>query len=1373
MSITRQHADWLSLVESSGPFLSMPVLLKVFPQGLETIDSGIYQNIKLAYQEWFENNESLKPDPAIHNAWIKYVLNELLEYDERALKEGSDVSSKLQTQIPEYQEILKPDMALVDPSDNEKARLLIKVYPSKQDLNKPIPGSYWKVSPATRMMELLHATDIRLGLITNGEHWMLVNAPKGESTGYISWYAHLWVDEKVMLQSFNNLLKAGRFFASKPSEAIEDILEESSKNQEDVTNQLGNQVRKAVEIIVAAIDKIDQDKDRKLLEGISEKELYAAALTVMMRLVFLFCAEERRLLLLGDPVYDQNYAVSTLSDQLRETADQIGEEVLERRHDAWSRLLATFRVVFAGIEHDRLRLPAYDGGLFDPDRYPFLEGRKADTCWLDHPAEPMPINNRIVLHLIEALQVLQMEVPGGGKEARRLSFRALDIEQIGHVYEGLLDHTAVIARDVVLGFDGTKNKEPEIELGKLEEYAAKSEDALIEFLYDQTGRGKTVIPKLLNFTNPEDNTDLLIACQNKQDIYKRILPYVKLLRKDTLDDYVVIMPGSIFVTQGSERRKTGTHYTPRILTEEVVKHTLDPIVFKGPAEGKPEEEWELITPQEILDLKICDFAMGSGAFLVQACRYLSEKLVESWEKTAEKLETPEITIYGEKAKNYTDSIPAMVKETKEAHENSEDDERLLLARRLIANRCLYGVDKNPLAVEMAKLSLWLITMQKEKPFTFLDHSLKCGDSLLGITDEEQIKYFHIKPEKEGNQLPAFENFCAPALKLAIDKRKELEGFQSIDITDAQKKIKLHKEAEKALEDIKLIGDLIIGAALSTADKSEAKLNEKLLDLNIILNEAYDKDLNYFKPGKASELKRKAQKLLNEGKPDDQADRKPFHWLVEFPEVFNNGKKGFDALVGNPPFLHGQKLTGTFGNNYREHLVKSLANEKRGSADLCSYFFLRTSELLNKNGALGLLATNTIAQGDTREVGLDQLFDYTNIYRAFSSQKWPGVASIEVAVLWITNNNWNGKLNLDNKIVDGITPSLTEEGKVKGNPEKLYSNQEMSYQGSIVLGDGFYLEPEEAEELIKLNPKNEEVIYPYLSGDDFNKRLDQSHSRYVINFFDWPVEKAKNYAEPFNIILEKVKPKRDKDNRKQYRDKWWHYAEKRPKLYKTIGIFDRVLFHSFTSKYLCFGFAPTEIVYAGPHVVIALQENKYLAILQSFAHECWVFYSPSTLENRLRYTASDYFETFPFPLDLSSLDELGEKYHLTRKQINLSRQIGLTDLYNLYHNPDIFDEDIVELRNLKDEINQEVAKCYDWLDLDLTLSFNETKQGLRYTISEKERQEVYERLLELNHERYAEEVAQGLHDKKKSSSKKKASKPKTDDKKDSPQLSLFK
>src|SRR5262249_39532244 len=156
-----------------------------------------------------------------------------------------------------------------------------------------------------------------------------------------------------------------------------------------------------------------------LLAGVPESVIYESAITVMMRLVILFCAEERRLLLLDDPLYDQNYAVSTLIAQLQEAADKYGEEGLERRLDAWVRLLSTFRAVFGGVEHERMRLPAYGGRLFDPDRFPFLEGRAAGAKWQETPAIPLPINNRTVLHLLRSLQYLEMH-----GEARRLSFRA-------------------------------------------------------------------------------------------------------------------------------------------------------------------------------------------------------------------------------------------------------------------------------------------------------------------------------------------------------------------------------------------------------------------------------------------------------------------------------------------------------------------------------------------------------------------------------------------------------------------------------------------------------------------------------------------------------------------------------------------------------------------------------------------------------------------------------------------------------------------------------------------------------------------------------------------------------------------------------------
>src|SRR5438445_2431690 len=305
----------------------------------------------------------------------------------------------------------------------------------------------------------------------------------------------------------------------------------------------------------------------------------------MMRLVFLMSAEERKLLLLGDLIYDQHYAISTLQAQLRETADQHGEEILEHRFDAWCRLLATFRAVHAGMQHDRMTLPAYGGHLFDPDRYSFLEGRKSETSWKTTQASPLPINNRTVLHALEALQFLQVKVNGGGPaERRRLSFRALDVEQIGHVYEGLLDHTAKRASEPVLGLRGTKDKEPEIPLTELEDRFAEKPEEFQSWLKDETGRTETAVQNaLIVELDRHDVSRFHAACGNDNALWAGVKPFESLVRDDTFGYPVIVLPDSVYVTEGEDRRTTGTQYTPRSLTGPIVQYALEPLVYIGPA----------------------------------------------------------------------------------------------------------------------------------------------------------------------------------------------------------------------------------------------------------------------------------------------------------------------------------------------------------------------------------------------------------------------------------------------------------------------------------------------------------------------------------------------------------------------------------------------------------------------------------------------------------------------------------------------------------------------------------------------------------------------------------------------------------------------
>ncbi|HJZ60185.1 MAG TPA: restriction endonuclease, partial [Gemmataceae bacterium] len=207
MSIPRHHAEWLSLVEVSGPFLSMPVLLEAFPQGLEAHDPDLHRLLRLGHDEW----EDTSGDPATHNAWVRVVLKRVLDYLPDTLLEGQAIPQTLQAEVAEQHEVIRPNLVLKDPATG-KPRLLIQIYPPAQELTKPVAELSWKASPDTRMAELLHATGVRLGLVTNGERWMLVDAPRGETTGFASWYATLWLEEQVTLRAFRSLLGQKRLF---------------------------------------------------------------------------------------------------------------------------------------------------------------------------------------------------------------------------------------------------------------------------------------------------------------------------------------------------------------------------------------------------------------------------------------------------------------------------------------------------------------------------------------------------------------------------------------------------------------------------------------------------------------------------------------------------------------------------------------------------------------------------------------------------------------------------------------------------------------------------------------------------------------------------------------------------------------------------------------------------------------------------------------------------------------------------------------------------------------------------------------------------------------------------------------------------------
>jgi hypothetical protein len=1362
MAAVIRQTEWLSLIEVSGPFLVPRVLEEVFPQGLERVETPVRHRLREAYEEWREAVDTEDSDlEALHRAWTRLVLEECLEYDDRVLVAGDDLPGSLSHHVAEHGETIRPDLAVVAAASRGESAVLMPIFvlPPDTDLERPLSGARWPASPLERATMLCRATGVRTGLVTDGERWTLVHVTKDGVSGHASWYARLWWQEAITLQAFRSLLGVRRHFGP-DDETLPALLDRSLEYQDEVTDRLGEQVLHAVEVLVQALDRADQDRQGELLRDVSPRVLYEAALTVMMRLVFLLAAEERGLLLLGDPLYDSHYAISTLRAQLRERADHEGLEVLERRWEAWSRLLATFRAVYAGVEHPTLRMPALGGSLFDPDRFPFLEGRPPGSRWRETPARPLPIDDRTVLLLLESLQVL--EDRGG---ARLLSYRGLDVEQIGYVYEGLLEHTVARISEPTLGLRGSqKAPNPNVRLSELESARDDGETVLVKLLEERTGRSASALSnELRREVDAETEGQLLLACGNDKKLAERVRPFVHLLRDDVWGYPLVYRAGGMAVGHGADRRETGSHYTPKSLTEAIVAETLEPLVYVGPAEGEPRESWRLKPPQEILDLKICDPAMGSGAFLVQVCRYLSERLVEAWG-----LKEDGGRVVGMDGLTHTpeEAVEPLPK---------DEDERLVIARRLVAERCLYGVDVNPLAVELAKLSIWLVTLSKGRPLEFLDHNLRCGDSLLGIRDLNQLLYLDLNPDR-GRHRPLFAQNIEQAIKESLEWRRTIRATPIHDVRDVRDAAEMEEESRQVVEAPRIVADALVGLTLASGG-DERRARQAWLGLSMQVGPYLSGD------GEAGRrIAHIARKALDTDLPAAKPPRRPFHWPLEFPEVFVRENGGFDAFVGNPPFLGGQRITGVMGTAYREWLVERLAEGRRGSADLVAYFFLRAWRLLREGGGFGLLAVNTIAEGDTRQVGLEAMVKAgAVIHAAYPNERWPGSASVFISRVHVHKGPWKGERRLSGRPVPFISAFLSD--REEWTPKRLKANEGIAFQGSIVLGMGFVLTPDEAKRMLDADPKNADVIFPYLNGQDLNSDPEQRPSRWVINFWDWPEERAREYELPWKWIEEQVKPERQRRKpngeyklRKPLPQRWWQYAEKRPALYHAIGRghaferhpdgwdpatkpMERVLVVVQGTKYPAITFVSNDLIIDQACIVFAWEDYAALGLLNSSIHAAWVWKQGSKLgAATLYYTPTDVFQTFPFPDKeavchiIDEIDELGRCYSSLRSSTMSTERIGLTQLYNRFHDPADRDPRLEELRELHREIDVAIARAYGWDDLDLGHGFHEVpylpeNDRVRFTISEPARIKVLRRLAELNRERYEEDVRQGLHEAK--------------------------
>ncbi|WP_212765324.1 DNA methyltransferase [Streptomyces sp. PKU-MA01144] len=1405
----QQHLDWLNLVEVSGPFLTLPVLLRTWPQ-LEGVPSERRANIRLHHGIWQDDRKG-----AGRLDWIGFLLRTLLEWDDalhlregagrfgdsgESLAEDDALLDRFAVSPPGADTTVRPDFALVRPGADPAAEpdtaaaakhvpILGLVLPHDTVPTRRIKGDSWSASGVDRLAHVLRHHGVELGLVTDGRWWSLVWAPPGGVTTSATFDTIAWNEraDLVAVRAWVSLLRRGRFFGRPEDELLPALLRESLEGQEDVTEALGIQVRQAVELLVDSIGRAEArmvKRGGKGLSGVPASEVYRGAVAVMMRVVFLLFAEERGLLPADNELYAEAYSAGRLYETLDKRRRADGEDSLEHTTAAWHRLIALFHAVHVGVDHPLLTLPAYDGSIFDPKRFPWLEAVPQGADGTDDGAARaadghtslLPIDDRTVLHVLDSVQFVVVN-----RERRRLTFRALDVEQIGYVYEGLLSYDGKRAQDTVLGLVGKPGLEHEVSLTELEELAAPfgvgaravpgqkaNLPGLAKKLYEHFKDPKppATASKMEKLLAPGDEQArgkalhrLLAVTENDRELAERILPFHGLLRDDLRGLPVVIPEDGLYVTESRLRKNTGTHYTPRALAQQVAEGALEPLVYRpGPLQTADDTQWKLIGADEILKLKVADIAMGSAAFLVAACRYLADRLVDAWVEE----EDEEALAFRGSHRDQAGAVTAA---------DAESDRVMIRARRLIIEHCLYGVDINPMAVEMAKLSLWLISMDPERPFTFLDDRLVAGDSLLGITSVEQLEVMDLDARRgRERHKRGVIDFTAGVRELVhelAEARKQIGDMPGETLKDIAEKRAILADVQERAARVNLLADLTAGAALASHGSGPLPARESLKKemarngWSLKRSEApmaaagmgfaVAKGLE----GATEEARTLAREWLATDLPEGGFERQPVHWPLVFPEVFEGG--GFDAVIGNPPFLGGLKLKTSLGESYRAHIVTEIGKGTRGvrgTADLVAYFVLRSDSLLNSRGQMAIVATNTLAQGDSRQVSLDSLLERGNVIRrAIKSSPWPSRSAVlEYCAIWMSRQAPESNIPAilgTSTPVSGITSSLDPRSRVEDWAERLIENKELAFQGILVLGMGFTLTENEANQLVANDRRNSEVLFRYLNGEDLNSRPDGSASRWVINFQDWPLEKAQTYEECFDRVDRLVRPERAKNNMQSRRERWWQYAGRAPIMLRACEGLDEVIALTLVSKVVMPTLVPANQVLSHKLCVFASNDRAMLALLSSAQHYWWALSRSSTMKADLNYAPSAVFETFPRPVLTETLRDLGTRLDNFRRSLMLERNIGLTATYNLVHDQDCRDEDIVGLRDIHVAIDEATARAYGWEDLveatsRLDHGFHETDQGARYTIGLAIRTEIIDRLRELNHERYATEVAAGLH-----------------------------
>lgn len=824
----------------------------------------------------------------------------------------------------------------------------------------------------SRVVEWLRGTGEKLALLTNHRQFRLVYAGL-DHDAFVEWDTALWFEEGrpgPQVTALTALLSPHALEPEQPDAypRLLAAIKASRRGQAELSAALGERVRQAVELLIQTHGSAFEP----LGPEVHTRHIYLAATRMIMRLVVILFAEARDLLPRDHPVYHASYGLQGLREMLERGAGGAGLERLRHRYGAWARILALFRLVHDGCHHEALPVRRYGGDLFARGSREAKDPVQRALAVLEEVGGDHAPTDGVIHQILRLLCRSRVKVRQGRGSTwieAPVDFSDLSSEYIGILYEGLLDYELRRAQEPVVFL--ALGDEPALPLARLEamddaalgklveKFKVKRKLAVAEDEEEKTEEQDDAPEDETDETAEEPGPELpepeqtvegqaghdahhlirekAIAWARRAVIAGKLVPKPRARSQEAQHAYEqamsqtaeclvtkTILPGEWFLVRwGGTRKGAGTFYTRPQLAVPTVQRTLRPLAYDPPAgsdghasEDAPASAWTPKRPEQILTLKVCDPAVGSGSFLVASLRFLTEALFASLHHHSRirgHVDQALVTL----AEGHP-STGRLTEELLPCRPDADDFEPRLRARlkRYVVERCLYGVDLDPLAIELAKLSLWIETMDKDLPFEFLDDKLKVGNSLVGCWFDRFRDYPALAWDREGgdknhsNGIHFLKDAWTKAIKQFRNGRIKSElmawitGQRSLlDEIEGRSPETIHDEAVAVLQ---RMAELPVHEPEARA----AYYREHMANNSTLarLKDAFNAwcaiwfwpldQLDHAPTPRTFENPSEATRTIVTRLHEYY---RFFHWELEFPDVFAASGGGFDAIVGNPPW----------------------------------------------------------------------------------------------------------------------------------------------------------------------------------------------------------------------------------------------------------------------------------------------------------------------------------------------------------------------------------------------------------------------------------------------------------------------------------------